>query len=139
MREIRFRGKCVDDNEWAYGDYYSSDEMPMRGEIGHFIKCGLNEEYRVIPETIGQYIELHDKNKKWIYDGDILEREGYWSIRIEYKEGTFWIRDLDKVRYNNRILNTPIALFTTLNEYEVIGNIFENPELLEEGDELNEN
>lgn len=87
----------------------------------------LNRDYLVFM----QYTGLKDKNGKEIYEGDILERHEYWPIRIEYDKGCFMVRDLDKVRYNNLILNVPICNFESINDWKVIGNIYENPELLE--------
>ncbi|WP_415341517.1 YopX family protein [Clostridium perfringens] len=79
---------------------------------------------------IMQYTGLKDKNGKEIYEGDILERHGYWPIRIEYDKGCLMVRDLDEVRYNNLILNVPICNFESINDWKVIGNIYENPEVL---------
>jgi len=130
MREIMFRGKCIDDNTWAFGDYYSSNEMPMRGEVGHFIKIGLNEEYRVIPETVGQYIGEIDINNKEIYYGDILkvhdsrypQRPSFIGV-VDFQDASFVIKNDCVVHY--RWLDYSC---------EVIGNKYENIELLE-GDE----
>ncbi|HOQ38746.1 MAG TPA: YopX family protein, partial [Acetivibrio sp.] len=57
-------------------------------------------------------------------------REGCWNVRIEFENGVFWVRDANKVRYNNKILNIPIASFQ-IETFEVIGNVWQNPELLE--------
>ena len=135
MREIRFRGKCVDDNEWAYGDYYSSDEMPMRGEVGHFIKCGLNEEYMIIPETIGQYTGLKDKNGKEIYEGDLCQRK-YMKNGIEVIELYEVVYDVGMFtceKIGARGLSSSLGYYCTNVKMliEVIGNKFENPELIE--------
>lgn len=51
--------------------------------------------------------------------------------RIEYDKGCLMVRDLDEVRYNNLILNVPICDFESINDWKVIGNIYENTELLE--------
>ncbi|MBO3326455.1 hypothetical protein JJB63_12730 [Clostridium perfringens] len=84
-----------------------------------------------VDADILQYTGLKDKNGKEIYEGDVLERHGYWPIRIEYDKGCLMVRDLDEVRYNNLILNVPICNFESINDWKVIGNIYENPELLE--------
>lgn len=78
------------------------------------------------------YTGKHDKNGNEVYDGSILRREGYWDVRIEFENGVFWVRDADRTRYVNKILNTPISDFA-IEEFELIGNIWENPELLKEG------
>ena len=84
----------------------------------------------VDPKTICEYTGLKDKNGKKIWENDILRRDGYWDIRIEFENGVFMVRNTDKVQYINRVVYTPISIFD-INVYEVIGNIFDNPELLE--------
>ena len=127
MREILFRGKRVDNGEWAEGYY-----VPM-GEY-HYILTGRLElvpyldfeHFLVNPETVGRFSGLTDRNGTKIFEGDIVHVKArscsftgcviYWSEEARYacktKSGT---------RY------AICARF----EFKVIGNIYDNPELLE--------
>ena len=113
MREILFRGKCVDNGKWVYG-YLSSKRT-----IGVFSLIGNFDEYIVDPNTVGQYTGLKDKNGKKIFEDDILiwdEKEWGYEPHIEVAE---WNYDLFCMRYND------------WKEFcEIIGNIYENPELI---------
>lgn len=125
MREILFRGKRVDKGEWVKGDL-SQHKTGKR-----FIKCGSAiSSFEVIPETIGQYTGLTDKNGKKIFEGDIVDcwsegvnaqgtvqqrEDGLWIIYPAWQKHITW--GLCPDAYNN----------TTV---EIIGNIHDNPELL---------
>ena len=130
MREILFRGKRVDNGEWVYGAYYKQEYVYGDEKVAHCIittKDVLSNDLwldyeEVIPETVGQYIGLTDKNGKKIFEGDIVncyggeQCQGYW----EYDENV--IANFDDY----------IAIMTIAeSEYiEVIGNIHDNTELL---------
>lgn len=139
MRVIEFRGKCIDDGEWAYGDYFSSNEMPKRGEVGHFIKCGLSEEYRVIPETVGQYTGLKDKNGKEIYEGDVVQnivtRRDFTMPKdtTPYSYTDVEYATQQTVEYDEHWAEFKVISTIERGILEVIGNIYENPELLKGG------
>ena len=139
MREIKFRGKRKDNGEWIVG-YYGYKELPDE----HFIiaptfdsQGSLNRpqyftDYLVDPETVGQYTGLKDQNGKEIYEGDI-------------QEGGRFDKEIKIVRYDtrqSRFKAVPLSLFKAnagnggwtgydVRDYAVIGNIYENPELLE--------
>lgn len=71
------------------------------------------------------YSGRKDKNGTFVFDDDILRKEGYQDVRIKFENGVFWVRDAD------RTLNIPITDFA-IEEFELIGNVWENPELLKE-------
>lgn len=119
MREIEFRAKKKCDNEWAKGFVEYSK---IRGEwlIEDKNYCW----YKVYEETIGQYTGLKDKNGKKIFEGDIMSISPI-SPKYEIK----WDNEQQRFCFWN---DGWIAGFNGfITSYEVIGNIYDNPELLE--------
>lgn len=134
MREIKFRGKIKEnygDNKgqvilqkgkWIYGGIISNDNRiwintPYYGQIA------------VDKETVGQYTGLHDKNGKEIYEGDIVNILVNNNIErkriVEFKNGIFG------VMFDKQVELTAFPHFYNTT-FEVIGNIYENKELLNE-------
>lgn len=123
MREIIFRGKRVDDDEWVYGFL-----TKMWAKYHIIDEYNENVAYKVVPETVGQYTGLTDKNGKKIFEGDIVKfshpafnKSRIGVISYEMNETGFVLRykgDYSWIAYTNEF-------------YEVIGNIYDNPELLE--------
>lgn len=113
MREILFRGRRSN-NEWFTGDVHF---IGNRVEIcsGY---CGI----MVQPETVGQFTGLTDKNGKKIFEGDIVDVEGV-TYRCRWDEGNFEF-GLVNNKESFGIAYAPHCI-------EVIGNIYDNPELLE--------
>lgn len=135
MREIIFRGKSEYDGEWICGGVVHQTDFYGDKVDRWFIIDGtdtfdydIGEPIRVIPETIGQYTGLTDKNGKKIFEGDILRIVGCY-FNVIYRNGGFVWRDmrLNKfVNYANSESNIEQFSFV-----EVIGNIHDNPELAE--------
>ena len=128
MREILFRGKQVDNGEWVQGDFVSSgcgiaytDYLNEHGDIGE-VFC------KVIPETVGQYTGLTDKNGNKVFEGDIVYvcYEGK-NGAIVFKHGMYLI--------DGNGFCIDFILTDRGEELEIIGNIHDNPELLKGGDE----
>lgn len=125
MREILFRAKRVDNGEWVEGDFVSNKYILQ----GYRVERGFVVPYNtfeVIPETVGQYTGLTDKNGKKIFEGDIVRwtTSTYYPIVIvEFFDGAFVIK--------NRGNHIKAPLYHYCRLVEVIGNIHDNPELLE--------
>ena len=122
MREILFRGKRVDNGEWVYGWYemYPFGRWPVKTSIipSEEAKAGHYEHVEVDPSTVGQYIGLKDKNGKRIFEGDIISlRTGRPQV-VRFEDGSF-------------IIGKSAIPVKLANRFEVIGNIHDNPELLE--------
>ena len=123
MREILFRGKRIDNGEWVKG-MPCSDLKGGVDSIQSNIGGGI---FDVIPETVGQYTGLKDKNGRRIFEGDIVRMDGNYLYTVEWYEP--WAQHLfcSKARACHR--TTCLAIEETM---EVIGNIHDNPELLED-------
>ena len=123
MREILFRGKRTDNGTWAYGYLFCIWERT-------YLCWGTTNDVpnmkEVIPETVGQYTGLTDKNGKRIFEGDVVitrTTSSKFTGRIEYS--TEYVRF---VCITNDDIPFPMD---SQFKYEVIGNICDNPELLE--------
>lgn len=127
MREIKFRGKRVDNGEWVYGSLLDEDKIVCK--VIDWNEDYFNTEYwwRVIPETVGQFTGLLDKNGKEIYEGDIV-KERWNNYTPIYQNAIYMAYNVDKI--NDPYVSTQFNVIWR-NGCEVIGNIHDNPELLE--------
>lgn len=131
MREILFRAKRKDNGEWVQGLLWKKKHNTNKIFISCFPDEDDNEEsFVVISKTVGQFTGLTDKNGTKIFEGDIVEgqdydeEDGYGTIT--WDDGAFWVG-------NNYICGTFCENYYG-KDFEVIGNIHDNPELLEGGD-----
>ena len=117
-REIKFRGKSLNTNCWVYGDL-RQDKIRRKAYI----------EYEVDPDTIGQYIGLKDKNGKEIFEGDIISiGGGGLKAAVIWVNGVFRFRD----EFNSKaIYFEDIDVVVSDYGVQVIGNVTDNPELME--------
>ena len=148
MREILFHGKRLDNGEWVEGYYCTNPEWDRKtcGEHHWVISCKNGMRYEVDPSTIGQFTGLTDKNGRRIFEGDILEyNDGvdYFKGVVVYECGAFGIGFGKPMSIPNMCCDNFALLWQLywdqeapsepeLYYCEVIGNIHDNPELLEE-------
>ena len=125
-REIEFRGKRFDNGQWAYGNLIIDDSG--NSEI---IDYENNREirYDVMGETIGQFTGKYDKNQRKVYEDDIILQQGYNGRKkkmvVRFENGAFI------VGYHSGSSTRERPMLIS-DKCEVIGNIHDNPELLQE-------
>ena len=138
MREILFRGKRTDNGKWVYG-------VPVIGITSGVFMVWIEPETKrgrgklsirdvvkqaeVIPETVGQYTGLKDKNGKEIFEGDVMHWDSHWGWYVGYENGAFRripLNDIQRTNWKHYTLQQE-----GLDTWEIIGNIHGNPELLD--------
>lgn len=113
MREIKFRGKRIDNGLWSYGSLYIDERN------NYYIQRHDWKREEVIPESVGQFTGLKDKHGKEIYEGDIFE-----FITMKYPI-------IVDCRHGYRFMYGKDQICKSEAEYgEIIGNTTDNPELL---------
>ena len=147
MREILFRGKQTINGDWVKGNLF----IPCKPDTPTQILVGTNiyrVPYDVIPETVGQYTGLTDRNGKPIFEGDIIKSGSYEFLVSHGKCGGCANTDhygyigfhLEPANEETKFhmghgLRDDIYYYTGYYaEAEVMGNIHDNPELLKGGD-----
>ena len=134
IREVIFRGKRTDNGKWECGDLLSPNEF---NAIPHIVYIAYLNEYGdigeistpVIPETVGQYTGLTDKNGVRIFEGDIIQSlessvTGLVQWFPEHSAFMVWCKSANEVGF----------LYECADIIKIIGNIHNNPELLEGGE-----
>ncbi len=134
IREVIFRGKRTDNGEWIEGAYSPFHlNFGEREEKPHIIIISDDEDIdglwcEVIPETVGQYTGLTDKNGVRIFEGDI--------VSLVKHDGLIYKVVYVPCRYelvNSKGVNCFVLDIYKSENIEVIGNIHDNPELLKGG------
>lgn len=130
MRDILLRGKRIATGNWVEGSLlnYGDGDYDICSESGF---PGELNKYAVYPETIGQYTGLRDKNGTRIFEGDICRNTKTGEIVSVKWHGTMAGYVWSKPRNDNKNLYDFGELFRVYDKYEVIGNIHDNPELLD--------
>lgn len=142
MRESLFRGKREDNGEWVQGCHHKRRILNQETGLLEFaddIQCNTEDEsglhswsYLIDPETLGEYTGIVDKNGVKIFEGDVVvarikEERAYagfeWpKAAVMFDEGCFGLKFPKEVM--------PLRSFAPTVEFEVLGNIHDNPEFL---------
>lgn len=129
MREIKFRGKSLETGEWVYGSLVQEvGKSWIVGGIsiedaGGVFDFYATEWYEVIPETVGQYTSLKDMDREEIFEGAIgWDERGEVHGKVVFDEGGFLFE----------WENMSDDLFECCGDLVIVGNIYDNPELLGE-------
>jgi len=143
--KYEFRGKDAETGEWRHGFLCESEYHDLM--IQWIDEDGFNW-YKVVPETVGQYTGLGDKNNRKIFEGDIfgitnnderIKNRFYYVVKY-IRDGFYLVQKCHEGEYGDR-LSKQIELNTNYCgiahdieamgfDYAIVGNIHDNPELL---------
>lgn len=130
MRTIKFRGQVMfpengivlncdkKEGEWVYGDLHLQSRVPHIHMFG--------KKYPINPATVGQFTERRDKTTSEIYEGDIVKTNN--GIGVVRYNATQWFYEVAEV--NEPLDNERKPGGIPEKDWEVLGNIYDNPELL---------
>ena len=128
MRIIKFRGKDIETGEWVYGDLHVLCDRPHIHHTEQTAYPYAGKRSFVDLETIGQFTGLVDKNGKEIYEGDIIKEDNLIHKILWIDEASAFCRcDLEYMDIRYRISRDAMSYV------EIIGNVFDNTELLKGG------
>lgn len=132
LRKIKFRGKRLIDGTWIYGGFLKTQKI-NKYQVG-----GTSRYNTIIPETLGQYVGLHDKHGREIYEGDVVKfidydsyDEGFENAGVVKHSGNmFYITNRFSVNMEDLVDDLECSMYC-----EVIGNVHDSPQLLK-GEEV---
>ena len=145
MREILFRGKRTDNGEWIYGDLMQNVDCIKIREQEKDVKH-IAKSFEIDLETVGQYTDLTDKNGKRIFEGDMIKPfdDEVDKMVVEFHNGQFllclygergYMAEYGWEEEGNYGCFEAEPLSSYGDDIEIIGNIHDNPELLDGGAE----
>lgn len=144
-RVILYKGIDVTSKEWVEGFYLEGYNTFNRSCREYYIfDATVNSKYNVIPESVGQYTGKRDINDVGIFEGDIVRThvpivlnttDKYVTGVVKFGEYTTAYSSNNLGFYIDWELNQNLALYCEINDIEVIGNIYDKPELLKGGTE----
>ncbi|EPE7714184.1 YopX family protein [Listeria monocytogenes] len=129
--KIEFRGKRLRSSEWVHGFYYEErgfSYITVVTDKPGEIPTHLNVPVR--PKTVGQYTNVDTPDGKKIFEDDYVlvkdchptGHDDFYGV-VEFLEGAWWV--------DNELMQKAVLLWNESNEIEILGNIHDNPELLE--------
>lgn len=138
MREILFRGKRIKDGAWIEGNLLTGrwylDDRPITAiapvDNAFFPHCEISEYEEVIRESVSQATGLCDKNGKKIFIGDIISVKGISGFNEVGINDDYLMLDIPR-HEDESVYGLDFDESGNVPDYEVVGNIHDNPELLE--------
>lgn len=131
MREIKFRGREYN-GPWYAGSLVKK-QLTDRLVCMIFTEALVDNKYLVDPETVGQFTGLRDADGREIYEGDVVRTDLLPHMRttvcngyVEYRNGAFYVEYID-----HTYANLGDLIFYSGTSSTVVGNVHDNPELLE--------
>lgn len=135
--KILFRGKSAENGEWFIGQLLHFKSHVSEKELNVIVEgCewddsnewfNIGRRAKVVPETVGQYIGLNDRQDKPIFEGDIVEvgvRDDVFLVKYDVDDAIWFVSNCN----DNLTFREDISSYSCI----VIGNIYDNPELLPE-------
>ena len=145
MRTIKFKGQTVDTKQWLFGDLIQLEkDFTKVFEILDWSKVSdkktkSKENLQVIPETVGEFTGLTDKNGVEIYENDIIRKHNYRNREyiedyiVVFDYGGFCLKTIKDNEIHDKGTLISFGNFEengNLRKELVVGNVYESPELL---------